>query len=249
MIGAYQHLFGFSCWIFRFANIVGPKVRKKGRTVVSDFIAKLRHDPTSLEILGNGEQAKSYMLSDECVSAMLHVIERAPGPLVICNLGGNVSLNVCRIAEMVVETLGLRNVAFRFTGTEEGGRETCRNSGWTFAISTVSVGVSCATLRNKLWLWRSGLCSTGRYPIESEDFVLQAVLLAGGLGYSPGRDHPPHPQADGPGRRRPLPGAPTPPPAEPGYYRCAAADRLLGRADRSEFREWQSPWPISPLLA
>jgi UDP-glucose 4-epimerase len=120
MIGAYQHLFGFRCWIFRFANIVGPKVRKKGRTVVSDFIAKLRKDPTRLEILGNGKQAKSYMLSEECVSAMLHVIERAPGPLDICNLGGDDSLNVCRIAEMVVEAMGLRNVAFHFTGTEGG---------------------------------------------------------------------------------------------------------------------------------
>jgi UDP-glucose 4-epimerase len=120
MIGAYQHLFGFNCWIFRFANIVGPKVRKKGRTVISDFIAKLHHDPTCLEILGNGKQAKSYLLSDECVAAMLHVVEHAPGPLVICNLGGDDSLNVCRIAEMVIEALGLRNVAFRFTGTEGG---------------------------------------------------------------------------------------------------------------------------------
>ena len=28
-----------------------------------------------------------YLLSGECVSAMLHVIEKAKGPLVICNLG------------------------------------------------------------------------------------------------------------------------------------------------------------------
>ena len=59
MVEAYQHLFGIQCWIFRFANIVGAKVRKQGKTVISDFIAKLHRDPTRLEILGDGRQAKS----------------------------------------------------------------------------------------------------------------------------------------------------------------------------------------------
>ena len=30
LIGAFQNLFGWQAWIFRFANIVGPKVRKRG---------------------------------------------------------------------------------------------------------------------------------------------------------------------------------------------------------------------------
>jgi UDP-glucose 4-epimerase len=120
MIGAYQHLFGLRAWVFRFANVVGPRVRKKGRTVISDFITKLRRDPTRLEILGDGRQAKSYLLSRECVAAMLHVIDHAPGPFVVCNLGCDDSLSVRRIAEMVVEAMGLKDVAFSFTGTEGG---------------------------------------------------------------------------------------------------------------------------------
>jgi UDP-glucose 4-epimerase len=54
MISAFQHLFGMDCWIFRFANIVGSKIRKSGGTVIGDFIDKLRRDPGRLEILGNG---------------------------------------------------------------------------------------------------------------------------------------------------------------------------------------------------
>ena len=146
MIGAYQHLFGFRCWVFRFANVVGPKVRKKGRTVVSDFIARLRQDPTRLTILGNGKQAKSYMLSRECVAAMLHVIEHAPGPLVVCNLGGGDSLSVRRIAEMVVEAMGLRDVAFSFTGTE---------GGWPGDVPQFRLDV---TYLNRLG-WRAGYTS------------------------------------------------------------------------------------------
>jgi UDP-glucose 4-epimerase len=120
MIGAYQHLFGFQCWVFRFANIVGGKSRAKGRTVLSDFIAKLRADPRRLEILGDGRQAKSYLAQDECVAAMLFAVEHAREPLNVYNLGGDDTLTVRRIAEMVVEQMGLRGVEFSFTGTEAG---------------------------------------------------------------------------------------------------------------------------------
>src|SRR5581483_4408755 len=57
LLSAATHLFGFQAWVFRFANVVGGKVRKTGRTVISDFIAKLRENPRRLEILGNGRQA------------------------------------------------------------------------------------------------------------------------------------------------------------------------------------------------
>ena len=52
---AHFHRFGDSlwiwlnkAWIFRFANVVGPKVRKKGGTVIGDFIGRLMADPRCL---------------------------------------------------------------------------------------------------------------------------------------------------------------------------------------------------------
>jgi UDP-glucose 4-epimerase len=120
MIGAFHHLFGIDCWIFRFANIVGPKVRKTGRTVVGDFIDKLGRDPSRLQILGDGRQAKSYLLSLECIEAMLFTIERAPHGLQIFNLGCDDSLSVLRIADMVVEAMELKGVQYEFTGGEGG---------------------------------------------------------------------------------------------------------------------------------
>jgi UDP-glucose 4-epimerase len=120
MICAFQSLFGMDCRIFRFANIVGPKVRKRGRTVIGDFITKLREDPSWLQILGNGQQAKSYLLSEECVDAILFAVDRAPSGPRILNLGCNDSLSVCRIADMVVEAMGLHDVRYEFTGGEGG---------------------------------------------------------------------------------------------------------------------------------
>jgi len=120
MICAFQHLFGMDCWIFRFANIVGSKVRKSGRTVIGDFIDKLRCEPARLEILGNGRQAKSYLLSTECVDAMLFAVDHAPHGLHIFNLGCSDNLSVRRIAEMVVKAMGLESVRYEFTGGEGG---------------------------------------------------------------------------------------------------------------------------------
>lgn len=120
LIYSFQHLFEMKCWVFRFANIVGPKVRTRGRTVIGDFAHKLTEDPTSLQILGNGKQAKSYLRSDECVAAMLYAIEHAKDDLNIFNLGCNDWITVDRIAELVVETMGLSDVQFTYTGTEGG---------------------------------------------------------------------------------------------------------------------------------
>ncbi|MCE9564909.1 MAG: SDR family NAD(P)-dependent oxidoreductase [Planctomycetes bacterium] len=120
MISAHTNLFGLRAWVFRFANVVGGRVRKSGKTVVSDFIAKLRANPRRLEILGNGKQAKSYILVGECVDAMFHVVDHAQDSFNLFNLGGDDWLSVTRIAEMVVEELGLNNVEFAYTGTEAG---------------------------------------------------------------------------------------------------------------------------------
>ncbi len=120
MIRAFQNLFGMECWIFRFANVVGAKVRRRGRTVIGDFIANLRRDPRRLRILGDGRQAKSYLLAEECVEAILFAVEHARAGLNIYNLGCEDSLSVERIAQMVESALDLKNVRHEYTGGEGG---------------------------------------------------------------------------------------------------------------------------------
>jgi UDP-glucose 4-epimerase len=120
MISAFGNLFGMRCWIFRFANIVGPKVRKKGRTVIGDFIARLQENPSKLLILGDGQQAKSYLLSEECIEAMLFAIKHSTEALNVYNLGCDDWLPVTRIADLVVKAMGLEDVQYEFTGGEGG---------------------------------------------------------------------------------------------------------------------------------
>jgi UDP-glucose 4-epimerase len=163
MIGAFQHLFDLDCWIFRFANVVGPKVRKRGRTVIGDFIHNLRQDPTRLRILGNGRQAKSYLLAEECVEAMLFAVESAPGGLHTFNLGCDDSLSVNRIAEMVTAAMGLSGVAFEYTGGE---------GGWLGDVPRFRLDVSAI---NRLG-WRA------RYNSEEAVALAIEISLAGQAG-------------------------------------------------------------------
>ncbi len=116
-VTAFSHTFGFQVWIFRFANIIGGEGT---HGVLYDFIMKLRKTPGTLEILGNGKQAKSYILVEECVDAILFAVEHANDQVNIYNIGNEDLTSVDNIAEIVVREMALQNVEFQHTGGERG---------------------------------------------------------------------------------------------------------------------------------
>src|SRR5512136_593654 len=117
LISAYCHTYGMQGWVFRFANIIGER---SNHGVIGDFIRKLRENPQSLEILGDGRQAKSYLEVGECVRAMLHAVDGAGGVYNVYNIGSEDWIDVKGIADIVVATLGLTGVEYRFTGGDRG---------------------------------------------------------------------------------------------------------------------------------
>ncbi|MEZ3163481.1 NAD-dependent epimerase/dehydratase family protein [Halorubrum sp. RMP-47] len=116
LISTFAHSYGVRSWVFRFANIVGP--RQRGN-VIPDFIEKLDDDPTELEILGDGRQEKSYMHVSECVDAIQHVVEGADDPYNVYNLGTQTTTAVTDIADIVSEELGV-DPEYAYTGGDRG---------------------------------------------------------------------------------------------------------------------------------
>jgi Nucleoside-diphosphate-sugar epimerases len=116
LVSTYAHSHGLRAWVYRFANIVGPRLRG---AVVPDFVGKLRDDPDRLVILGDGRQQKSYMHVEACLDAMLHVVTHADDPLNVYNLGTRTTTSVDRIAELVAREMGL-DPEFEHTGGERG---------------------------------------------------------------------------------------------------------------------------------
>lgn len=117
LLSVYAHSHDFTAWVFRFANIVGPRLQLGA--VVPDFIRKLSENPDSLEILGDGRQEKSYMHIDDCVDAICHVVEQTDGPVNTYNLGTRTTTSVTTIADIVAEEMGL-DPDYEFTGGDRG---------------------------------------------------------------------------------------------------------------------------------
>jgi len=116
LICSYCHTFDFQAWIFRLANIIGPR---STHGVIYDFINKLKNNPNELEILGDGNQTKSYLFIDDCIDAMLLARKKSNDRINVFNIGSEDWLPVRKIAEILCEEMGLRP-KFRFTGGDRG---------------------------------------------------------------------------------------------------------------------------------
>ncbi|ELY76608.1 NAD-dependent epimerase/dehydratase family protein [Natrinema pallidum] len=116
LLSARAHSHDLTVWNFRFANVVGPRLRG---AVIPDFIEKLQDDPEHLTILGDGRQEKSYLHVEDCLDAICHVIEHADRPMNTYNLGTRTTTSVDRIATIVAEELGV-DPDREYTGGERG---------------------------------------------------------------------------------------------------------------------------------
>ena len=95
LIQAYCEGFGFQGYLFRFVSILGERYTH-GHVV--DFVANLRRNPRELQILGDGQQRKSYLNVQDCIDAMLVAIEKSDTRVNIFNLGTN---EWCRIDDSI----------------------------------------------------------------------------------------------------------------------------------------------------
>jgi len=117
IISAYCHLFGINAWLFRFGNVVGARM---GHGVIYDFIRKLRKNPGELEILGDGNQEKNFFLVEDCIEGMFQAFQNSNSQCDVFTLGCESFTRVTRIAQIVAEEMGLKNVKFKYTGGKRG---------------------------------------------------------------------------------------------------------------------------------
>jgi UDP-glucose 4-epimerase len=114
LICSYTHMFDLIGVGFRFANVVGPR---QTHGVAYDFIRRLLKDPTRLEILGDGQQSKSYIHVEDVVDALLLLHDRGLTGFDVATLD---YVTVRQIADLVAQRLGISNVAYEFTGGSRG---------------------------------------------------------------------------------------------------------------------------------
>jgi len=156
---SYAHTFNLRALILRLANIVGPKAN---HGVIPDFIRKLKTNPNRLEVLGDGNQKKSYLYIDDCIDAILHATKtflKSNHKVDIYNIGSTDQITVKNIAKIVIEEMHLPNVSIIFTGGVDGGR------GWKGDVKTMRLSTE-------------KLAKTGWKPKYTSEHAIRLTLRA-----------------------------------------------------------------------
>ncbi len=116
-IQAYSNYGYFKSTIFRFVSWIGQGY---SHGVIYDFVKKLLCNSNKLEILGDGNQIKSYLDVRDGVKGVLDITELHNQNSAIFNLGHNETMNVVDLANIICDEMNLKKVKFDFTGGKRG---------------------------------------------------------------------------------------------------------------------------------
>ena len=121
MISSYCEGFKFEGYIFRFVSILGERYTHGH---VFDFYRQLLEHPDRLKVLGDGSQRKSYLYVQDCVSAILHVMnldtaKNVKHGVAIYNLGNDEYVRVNDSIGFICGALGLKP-KLEYTGGNQG---------------------------------------------------------------------------------------------------------------------------------
>ncbi|MEY2408322.1 MAG: UDP-glucose 4-epimerase [Verrucomicrobiota bacterium] len=121
LIHAYCEGYRFEGYIFRFVSILGERYTHGH---VFDFYQQLMEHPDRLKVLGDGTARKSYLYVQDCLGAMLHVIQsglalKAKHRVEVFNLGTPEYVRVNDSIGFICAALGLKP-RLEYTGGDRG---------------------------------------------------------------------------------------------------------------------------------
>jgi UDP-glucose 4-epimerase len=118
LLAAYATGYGFTSLICRFVSILGERYTHGH---VFDFYRALKNDSSRLRVLGDGQQEKSYLYVQDCVDAILTVVDHhsEDSGTHIYNLGTEQTVVVDESIAIITAYLGVRP-AIEHTGGRRG---------------------------------------------------------------------------------------------------------------------------------
>ncbi len=102
MIYAFSNFYDIQTWVLRPANIIGPRLT---HGVIFDFVRRLKKDPKKLEILGDGNQSKSYLYVLDVIKGINLAVSKAKKKINIFNIASNSFITVNEIADIITEEM------------------------------------------------------------------------------------------------------------------------------------------------
>lgn len=143
LISAYSHMNDFNALVFRFPNVVGPRLT---HGIIYDFINKLSKNSRQLEILGNGKQRKQYVYIEDLIAGILSFTAKMDQGYSLYNVSTESFTDVNTIASLVCKKMDLDDVEYVYTGGECGWKgdvpffdfdvSKAKSKGWTYKYNS-----------------------------------------------------------------------------------------------------------------
>ncbi len=160
--------------------------------ILFDFYHKLKKDPSRLEILGDGNQRKSYVHVSDCVKGVIHATQTQSSPFEYYNLGTKDHVVIREIPEIVTEAMGLQNVEMVYTGGHKGAGwkgdvkfmtlavDKIISTGWMYDLNsrqTLEKAVreiisALNDQRSRTLISRFQKCISNTVPLETQEFLI-----------------------------------------------------------------------------
>ena len=167
MISSYCEGFKFEGYIFRFVSILGERYTHGH---VFDFYRQLLDHPDRLKVLGDGAQRKSYLYVQDCLSAMLHVMQQGTAQktrhgVQVYNLGADEYVQVNDSIGFICSALSL-TPQLEYTGGQRGwvgdnpfiflDAKKARSTGWKPTL-TIQQGIhrTLEWLQQNQWVYEA----------------------------------------------------------------------------------------------
>jgi UDP-glucose 4-epimerase len=167
MISSYCEGFKFEGYIFRFVSILGERYTHGH---VFDFYKQLLDHPDRLKVLGDGTQRKSYLYVQDCLNAMLHVMNLgtarpARHGVEIYNLGNDEYVQVNDSIGYICRALGLKP-KLEYSGGKRGwvgdnpfiflDTQKIQRAGWKTTLTIEQgIGRTLQWLQQNQWVLQS----------------------------------------------------------------------------------------------
>ena len=163
LISAYVRRFQFQAWIFRFVSILGERYTHGH---VFDFFRQLRAHPDRLEVLGDGQQRKSYLYVQDCIDAILLSL-KSESPINILNLGTDEFALVNNSIQWICQELGV-SPQISYSGGDRG-----------WVGDSPFILLDCARMRSLGWApklsIREGVARTLRFLVQHPEFLFSSA--------------------------------------------------------------------------
>ena len=115
-VQAYSEYSDFKSSIFRFVSWIGVGY---SHGVIYDFYKKLIRNPNELEILGDGNQSKSFLDVQDGIRGIIDLTKHEKNTEIF-NLGHTEIMNINRLAKIICNYLKIDNTKFVYTGSKRG---------------------------------------------------------------------------------------------------------------------------------